>query len=173
MVEWCDTVVKAQGAQAVIFTFYAGAVLPYLQEALEEAKYSVSINHGGMSSVARGESQRRFKAGETQIFLTSDAGQKGINLPEATYLLHYERPLTHANFVQRSNRIHRIDSLKESVFIYSLCAADTIEEGLYDLGLRRNEWSDKLIGDNDIDNENFITATDRKQLLKIGKKMVA
>ena len=44
--------------------------------------------------------------------------RKGINLPEATYLLHFERPWTHANCVQRSNRIHRIDSLTESVFIY-------------------------------------------------------
>lgn len=171
MVEWADTVVGDQGAQAVIFTFYAQSVLPLLGDALEAAGYSVTRNHGGMSQQARGAAQKRFRAGETQIFLTSDIGQRGVNLPEATYLLHYERPLTHAQFIQRSDRIHRIDSLAESVFIYSLVCGNTIEEGLYKLGLARNDWHDKLTGDDECDDPNFITADDRKQLLKIGRKL--
>lgn len=171
MVEWADTVVRDQGAQAVIFTFYAQSVLPLLAEALEGAGYSVTRNHGGMSQAARSAAQKSFRAGETQIFLTSDIGQRGVNLPEATYLLHYERPLTHAQFIQRSDRIHRIDSLAESVFIYSLVAGNTIEEGLYQMSLQRNDWHDKLTGDDECDDPNFITAEDRKQLLKIGRKL--
>ena len=170
MIEWCDTVVRDQGAQVVIFTYWAQSVLPCLAEALREAKYSVTPHHGGMSQVARSEAKRQFKAGETQIFLTSDIGQKGINLPNATYLLHYERPTLHSQFIQRSDRIHRIDSLAESVFIYSMLVRNTIEEGLFKLGLRRNDWSDKLSGDDELADENFITAEDRKQLLKIGRR---
>ncbi len=173
MLEWCETVVRAQGAQAVIFTYWAQSVLPCLQEALEASKFRVTVNHGGMSQTARGAAQRAFRSGETEIFLTSDAGQKGINLPEATYLLHYERPTLHSQFIQRSNRIHRIDSLTEAVFIYSFVGKDTVEEGLYDLGLRRNDWSDRLTGDDDLSNENFISADDRKALLKIGRKLAA
>jgi SNF2 family DNA or RNA helicase len=170
MVEWCKTVVREQGAQAVIFTFFAHQIMPLLQSALVDEGFSVTINHGQLSTAARSEAQREFRAGESQIFLTSDAGQKGINLPEATYLLHYERPPTHANFIQRSDRIHRIDSLAESVFIYSLVAANTIEEGFYNLGLRRNDWSDKLQGDDEVDNVDFISADDRKELFKMGRK---
>jgi SNF2 family DNA or RNA helicase len=173
MVEWADTVVRDQGAQAVIFTYWGQSVLPYLKLALEEAKYSVIANHGGMSQTARSEAQRAFRAGEGQIFLTSDIGQKGINLPEATYLLHYERPTLHSQFIQRSDRIHRIDSLAEAVFIYSLIAQWTIEEGLFRLGLRRNEWNDQLSGDDELEDENFISADDRKELLKIGRLKAA
>jgi SNF2 family DNA or RNA helicase len=115
--------------------------------------------------------QKRFKDGETQIFLTSDAGSKGLNLPEATYLLHYERPPLHSLFVQRSDRIHRIDSLADTVYIYSLVARGTIEEGLYELNLRRNDWSDKLLGDDETDDTAFLKASDRKLLLKQGRAL--
>ena len=84
--------------------------------------------------------------------------------------MHYERPTLHSQFIQRSDRIHRIDSLAESVFIYSMLVRNTIEEGLFKLGLRRNDWSDKLSGDDELADENFITAEDRKQLLKIGRR---
>jgi hypothetical protein len=49
-------------------------------------------------------------------------------------------------------------------------ARDTIEEGLYNLSLRRNEWSDKLLGDEEAAVEEFITAKDRKLLYKQGRK---
>ena len=170
MVSWCREVVQDQGAQAVIFTFYAHSILPLLQTTLEGAGFSVSVNHGGLSLASRSVAQNAFRAGETQIFLTSDAGSKGLNLPEATYLLHYEHPGTHSLLVQRSDRIHRIDSLSESVFIYSLIARGTIEEGLANLSLRRNDWSDKVLGDDETTDLDFLTAADRKSLLKIGKR---
>jgi SNF2 family DNA or RNA helicase len=143
-------------------------VLPLLLRVIEDAGFLCSVNHGGLSLQARNAAQRAFRGGETNIFLTSDAGSKGINLPEATYMLHYERPPLHSLFVQRSDRIHRIDSLKEAVYIYSLVARGTIEEGLYSLNLRRNEWNDKLI-DSDASESDFISSADRKALLKIGR----
>ena len=169
MVSWCNEVVKDQGTQAVIFTFFAQSVLPLLQARLLDEGYTVSINHGEMSQTAKADSQRSFRGGETQIFLTGDAGSKGINLPEATYLLHYERPPTHSNFIQRSDRLHRIDSEAAAIFIYSLVARSTIEEGLYGLSLLRNEWQDLLLGDNENDQEQFLTAEDRKLLFRISR----
>jgi SNF2 family DNA or RNA helicase len=171
MLSWCHEVVKDQGAQAIIFTYFAHTVMPFLQEALEVDGYTVSVNHGGLSLPAKSMAQKRFKDGETQIFLTSDAGSKGLNLPEATYLLHYERPPLHSLFVQRSDRIHRIDSLADTVYIYSLVARGTIEEGLYELNLRRNDWSDKLLGDDETDDTAFLKASDRKLLLKQGRAL--
>jgi SNF2 family DNA or RNA helicase len=170
MMDWCREVVQDQGAQAVIFTFFAHSVLPLLSQSLESAGYSVSIHHGGMSATARSAAQRAFQQGDTQIFLTSDAGQRGINLPTASYLLNYERPPSHTNFIQRSDRIHRVDSTNESVFIYSLVAQSTIEEGFYELGLRRNSWSDKLLEDDLVESSDFLSATDRRYLLRVGRK---
>jgi SNF2 family DNA or RNA helicase len=169
MVEWLRTVVDEQGEQAVVFTYFASTVLPLLTAAAEGTGWSYSVNHGGLSLPARSAAQRAFRSGETQIFFTSDAGAKGINLPEAAYLLHYERPPLHSLLVQRADRIHRIDSTKESVWMDSIVARDTIEEGLYNLNLRRNDWSDKLLGDDEAAEMEFISAADRRDLLRIGK----
>jgi SNF2 family DNA or RNA helicase len=170
MMSWVGEVVRDQGEQAVIFTFFAQSILPLLQRSLENDGYTVSVNHGQLSKTAKDESKRSFKEGETQIFLTSDSGQRGINLPTAGYLLHYELPSTHSAYIQRSNRIHRIDSQKEGVFIYSLIARNTIEEGFAGLRLRRNKEQDILQGDIGIEDEEFISAEDRKMLLKIGRQ---
>lgn len=169
MVEWLRTVVEEQGAQAVVFTYFASTVLPLLSDRIAGEQWTLSINRGDMSLTARNAAIRAFRAGKTQIFLTSDAGAKGINLPEATYLLHYERPPLHSLLVQRADRIHRIDSKAESVWMDSLVARDTIEEGLYNLNLRRNDWSDKLLGDDEAAEMEFVSAADRRDLLKIGK----
>lgn len=169
MVEWCNEVVKVQGEHALIFTFYAKTILPFLQEALTKAGYTVGINRGG-DNQANAAAQAAFKAGDTQILLSSDAGAKGINLPNAGYLLHYERPPLHTLFIQRSDRIHRINSKKATSFIYSLIARNTIEEGLYNLSIRRNEWSDKTFNDTAITNDDFLTAADRKALFAESKR---
>jgi superfamily II DNA/RNA helicase len=172
LIEWCNTVVRDQGAQAVVFTFFAQSVLPLLNEALVDSGFTVSTYHGQLSDAAKSDSKRTFRNGETQIFLTGDSAQRGVNLPQATYLLHYERPSSHTAFVQRSDRIDRIDSLAEAIFIYSFVVHDSFEEGLYNLGLRRNEWSDKLVDDDDFDNTSWISAQDRKNLLKLGRKLL-
>ena len=169
MMSWVREVVRDQGEQAVIFTFFAQSILPLLQRELENEGFTVSVNHGQLSKTAKDEAKRAFKSGETQIFLTSDSGQKGINLPTSAYLLHFELPTTHSAYIQRSNRIHRIDSKKEGVFIYSLLARNTIEAGFADLRLRRNKEQDLLQGDIGIEDETFISADDRKMLLKIGR----
>jgi len=169
MMEWVRTVVEEQGEQAVVFTYFASTVLPLLSARLRANSWTVSENRGDMSLAAKNASIRAFRGGDTQIFLTSDAGAKGINLPEATYLLHYERPPLHSLLVQRADRIHRIDSKAESVWMDSLVARDTIEEGLYNLNLRRNDWSDKLLGDDEAAEMEFISASDRRALLRIGK----
>ena len=170
MMSWVQEVVRDQGEQAVIFTFFAQSILPLLQRSLENEGYTVSVNHGKLSSTAKDESKRAFKSGETQIFLTSDSGAKGINLQTSGYVLQYESPSTHASYIQRLNRIHRIDSEKETVFGYSFVARNTIEEGYANLRLRRNLEQDVLQGDIDLEDEDFISADDRKMLLKIGRQ---
>ena len=171
MMNWVQEVVRDQGAQAVIFTFFGQSILPLLQRDLENAGYSVAINHGSLSDTVKNQMQRDFRTGNKQVFLTSDAGSKGLNLPEATYLLHYERPLTHSNFIQRSDRIHRINSMHESVYIYSFVTLGTIEEGLLNLNLRRNDWSDTLLGDDEVDSDEFLSAQDRRDLLRVGREL--
>ena len=168
LIEYLQPLVKGQGAQVVVFTFFGPSVIPLLKTAMEQAEISVAINHGHMSDRNRAEQKARFKAGELEVFLTSDAGARGINLPEAQYVIEYEMALTHANRTQRLNRIHRIDSTHPSVTFQSFIARGTIEEGIARLVMERNEWMDKLLDDDD-PGENFITADMRRRMIKMAK----
>jgi superfamily II DNA/RNA helicase len=164
-------IVRGQGAQVVVFSFFT-SVIPFVQQALEEARLTVAPYHGGMADKVREENKARWKQGHFEILLSSDAGARGINLPEAMYVFEYEMALTRANQIQRLNRIHRIDSKHPSVTFQSLVAYDTVEEGIAQGVMRRNDWMDKLLEDEDA-GENFITAKQRKQLLKIGRSRAA
>lgn len=168
LVEYLDPLVKGQGAQVVVFTFFGQSVLPVIHDRLLAEGYTVSVNHGQMSQSGREASQAAFRAGQTQIFLTSDAGQRGINLPEASYAVHYELPLTYASYVQRSDRIHRIDSQHGSITVMSFIARKTVETGIAGLVLKRNAWSDTLL-DADADEEGFVSAAHRREMLRLAR----
>lgn len=171
MLEWQRLM---EDQQTVIFTFYGNSVLPYLQHALGVEGYKVSVNHGSMSLTDRQRSQEAFKAGDTQIFLSSDAGAKGLNLGVGSGLLHYEAPALWATYDQRSNRIHRIDSKHPSVTIDCLVARDTLEEPVAMKMLTRAEWAEAiqdpdLIEDFD-PSERFLRAKDRIEMFKRAKR---
>lgn len=85
LVEYLVPLVMGQGAQVVVFTFFGPSVIPLLKEAIEAKGMRVACNHGGMSDRDREQQKADFKAGNREVFLTSDAGARGINLPEALY----------------------------------------------------------------------------------------
>lgn len=163
------TPVVGDGAQALVFTFFGQSVLPLIEARLREEGFSVVINHGELSQAKKDHNKALFRAGGAQIFLTSDAGARGINLPEASVVVQYELPCTHANYVQRQNRIHRIDSQHETNTCMSFIAPNTVEEGLAHLVVKRNAWSDVLLDDDDT-GENFFSANQRKTLISISRK---
>lgn len=169
-IEYLKPLVNGQGAQVVAFTFFGQSILPILAERLQDEKLSFVVNHGQMSDEARAQAKNRFKAGEVGIFLSSDAGSRGLNFGNASYVCNYEAPITHANYIQRINRVHRIDSSHVSVTCQTLIVLDSIEEGVIELGYKRNAWEDRLLPDED-DGGEFLTAEDRKRLINFSKKV--
>jgi hypothetical protein len=158
--------VRGQGAQVVIFTFFANTVLPELHAELTEAGYLVSVYRGGQSSTVQEQAKRDFKEGRTEILLASDAAARGINLENAQYAIEYDGALTYANRKQRLDRIHRISSNLPSVTCTTMVLDNTIEEGIINLMLSRNRQQDTLLGDED-DGTTFISAASRRELLSV------
>lgn len=156
--------------QSVIFTFYGGSILPYLEHTLRTKGYTVSVNHGRLDQTERKRQQDAFKAGDTQIFLSSDAGAKGLNLGVGSALLHYEAPLLYSTFDQRSNRIHRIDSKHPSVTIDYLLTKNTVEEPIAKIMLKRNQWAEAIQDPDLVEDydpaERFLRAKDRLAMLR-------
>ena len=167
LLDYLSVVVKGQGAKAVVFTFFGQSILKDIHKELTKAGYKVYINHGEMSINQQQQSRQLFKADpEPAIFLTSDAGSRGINLPEATYVIEYESALTFANRTQRLDRIHRIDSKALSVTCLTLFLDGTVEDVIAEKMIKRNDQTDILLGDTDA-GENHISAANRKESLQI------
>lgn len=139
-----ELLVREERRKVVVFTFFGQSVLPILRSALIDKGYRVAVNHGQMSPADREAQKDLFRTGPAEVFLTSDAGSRGINLPEATAVINYEMPLLHATYEQRINRIHRIDSAASSVLALTLLAKDTVEEDIAALALERNAWFDSF-----------------------------
>lgn len=133
------------GEQVVAFTFFGQSILPLLEQEIRAKGISLSINHGQMSQEARQEQKARFRGGETEVFLTSDAGARGLNLPEALVVVNYEFPPTWALYDQRINRANRIDSRHASVTCMSFVSSFTVEDALADMVMKGNESEDELI----------------------------
>jgi SNF2 family DNA or RNA helicase len=162
-----EHVVKEQGQKAVVFTFFGQTILPVLAKMLRDKKFKVYTNHGGMSESEQAESRLAFRADpEPCIFLTSDAGSRGINLPEATHVYEFESALTYANRTQRIDRIHRITSTSPTITCTTLVTNRTVEAAIIEKMSQRNEQSDLLLGDDDA-GEGFMTAADRRAALNI------
>lgn len=155
------------GAQTVIFTFYGQSILPLIAERLVAEGFEVVVNHGQLSVPQRRKARHAFRDG-AQIFLSSDAGCRGINLPQAQWVINYELPLTHSKWWQRINRANRLDSPHPVTYVRDLVAKDTVEEGIVGLGLKRHAWADALTDDNE-DGTNYLSADIRKQLMKISR----
>ena len=78
-----------------------------------------------------------FEAGEVPVFLISlKAGGRGLNLTSADTVIHYDPWWNPAVEDQASDRAHRIGQTK-SVFVFKLVAADTVEERMLELQLRK------------------------------------
>lgn len=170
LIENLDQVVRGQGDRVVVFSFFADTFIPLLADDLRNEGFEVVLNVGSMSGPARQASIEAFRSGRAEVFLSSDAGSKGLNLPEALYVDNFELPPTIANYIQRINRNNRIDSPHPSVTCRSYIAPDTVEEGLRYLMLSRNDYHDTLLEDGE-DGRGFISADDRRKLISNAFKM--
>lgn len=169
LLEYVEPIIKGQGDKVVVFTFFGQSVLPLLEQALRAKGIPVWINHGQMNEAQQTRSRQDFRQSPVPgVFLTSDAGARGINLPEATYVVEYESALTFANRTQRINRIHRIDSTAALVTAMTLILDGTVEETIADTMIGRNVQHETLL---DADaGEGHFTADQRREALRIGRR---
>lgn len=169
LIEYMKPIVNGQGAKVVVFSFFGQSVIPILQRNLIDSKFKVFINHGGMTEREMHETRSTFKAyPEPAIFLTSDAGSRGINLPQATYVTEYESALTYANRTQRLDRIHRIDSDAETCTCMTFLLDGTVEVPIIERVIDRNHQHDVLLGDDDA-GEYMMSAQERKEALQVAR----
>jgi SNF2 family DNA or RNA helicase len=89
---------------------------------------------GGMSAHEKEQSKRRFATDpDVRVFLSSDAGGYGVDLPMANHLISYDLPWSAGKLDQRESRIIRLSSEFPHVTVTSFVMRGSIEERQYDM----------------------------------------
>lgn len=96
------------------------------------------VFNGDMSISAKESAKMKFKTSDNvRIFLSSDAGGIGVDLPEANYLLNIDIPYSAGAADQRNNRHVRVSSEWDKVFVINYLVEDSVE---HRIGYKRIEF---------------------------------
>ena len=131
--------------KALVFTQYPGfdRLAPHLAERLGR---DVGFFHGGLSAGARDELLARFDgvAGPSVLVVSLRAGGRGLNLPAANHVVHFDRWWNPAVEQQATDRVHRLGQRKH-VWVSSLICTATVEERIDELLEAKRELADQVI----------------------------
>lgn len=116
----------------VLFSFFKKN-LKLLSENTKSITKSVLFT-GDMNSTEKDAAKQKFtKDPNTRLFLSSDAGGYGVDLPQANYLISYDLPWSAGKLDQREARIIRLSSQHPHVTIASFVMKGSIEERQYEM----------------------------------------
>lgn len=125
-VERIDNVLgQDDGNKVVVFSFFKGALAELFGSYGDEAVQF----HGGMNAKAKAAAKRRFQYDDSvRLFLSSDAGGYGVDLPQANYLINIDLPYSKGKADQRNSRHDRTSSLHEIIHTETFLIAGSVEE---------------------------------------------
>jgi len=138
--------VAAEGHRALVFSQFT-SFLDLAAERLDAA--GLSYAHLDGSTTRRADVIDGFRGGDAPVFLISlKAGGFGLTLTEAEYVFVLDPWWNPAAESQAIDRAHRIGQT-QSVFVYRLIAAGTVEEKVRALQQRKAALFDAVIDDDD------------------------
>jgi non-specific serine/threonine protein kinase len=131
--------------KALVFTQYPGfgRLAPHLATRLGR---EVGFFHGGLSARAREDLVTRFESdrGPAIMVVSLRAGGRGLNLPAANHVFHFDRWWNPAVEQQATDRVHRLGQRKP-VFVSSLVCTATLEERIDALLDAKRELADQVM----------------------------
>ena len=139
-----DTIAAARESgyeQVMVFTQY-GDTMEFLRDELRRDSvlrlmcYSgqggeVAADAGTWRPISRDDAKRRFRLGEADILLCTDAAAEGLNFQFCGALVNYDMPWNPMRVEQRIGRIDRLGQRHQIVRIVNLHYEDTVETDVY------------------------------------------
>jgi hypothetical protein len=133
------------GDKALVFTQYPGfdRLVPHLAEHLGK---TVGFFHGRLTARQRDDVLHAFETedGPSVLVISIKAGGRGLNLPAANHVIHFDRWWNPAVEQQATDRVHRVGQRKP-VFVHSLICVGTLEERIDQLLESKRELAAKVI----------------------------
>lgn len=131
--------------KALVFTQYTSfhGLVSYLSERLGR---SVEFFHGSLNARQREELLESFasREGPSVLVVSLRAGGRGLNLPAANHVFHFDRWWNPAVEQQATDRAHRLGQEKP-VFVHSLITQGTLEERIDQLLESKRELVEKVM----------------------------
>ena len=133
------------GDKSLVFTQYPGfdRLVPHLAERLG---VEVGFFHGRLNARQRTELLDAFarEDGPRVLVISIRAGGRGLNLPAANHVFHFDRWWNPAVEQQATDRAHRFGQRKH-VYVHSLICSGTLEERIDALLDSKRELAEKVI----------------------------
>lgn len=132
---------------------------------------------GDMISITRESVKERFRQGEIDVLVCTDAAAEGLNLQSADLLVNYDLPWNPMKVEQRIGRIDRIGQKHEDIFVENLCYAESAEETVYGRLLDRLQQARLIVGPQQlsllpIEPDDFVKLAERRITLDELQKSV-
>jgi superfamily II DNA or RNA helicase len=147
---------RAEGyPQTMIFTQYTDT-LDFLRERLVTDYGAVVLcfsgrggeirNGAGWRVISRDDIKQRFRAGQAEILLCTDAAAEGLNFQFCGALIDYDMPWNPMRVEQRIGRIDRLGQQFPIIRIVNLHYADTVETDVYLVLRERIQLFETFVG---------------------------
>ena len=118
--------------KAVIFSNYKAGVYEVVRR-LDVAGIKAVSYTGDMDAKQKEKAKVDFQTNpDTRVFVSSDAGGYGVDLPQANLLINLDQPWSAGMAVQRNARINRASSEWPTITIQDFLIKDSIEQRQYE-----------------------------------------
>jgi SNF2 family DNA or RNA helicase len=126
----CSTWRRIRRPRSSSFSTYK-PTLRFLKAEFRRRTYGV-IFDGDMNAKQKDAAKREFTTNPLcRLFLSSDAGGYGVDLPNANYLKNYDLPWSAGKLEQRNARIIRLSSEFDKVHVENYVIKGSIEDRQY------------------------------------------
>lgn len=123
---------ESPNTKIVVFSTFKPTLRFLRDEFLERFNTRSVIFDGDMSAKQKDVAKREFMTDPyCRVFLSSDAGGYGVDLPNANYLKNYDLPWSAGKLEQRNARIIRLSSEFDKVHVENYVIKGSIEDRQY------------------------------------------
>jgi len=150
---------RAEGHRALVFTQFTDASFGVEAIARGLSEHSPLVYTGSMSQEQRHTVVTRFKEDRTHgaLILSLKAGGQGLNLQEASYVVHFDRWWNPASERQAEDRSHRMGQTTP-VDVYTYTCSGTIEERIASLLDAKQQLFDTVVDQVSMDLDRVLSA---------------
>nr|WP_300988922.1 helicase-related protein [Thiocapsa sp.] len=110
------------------------------------ARRSGIMHKGVFTAAARELIKERVRTGEIRVLIGTDAASEGLNLQRLGTLINLDLPWNPSRLEQRKGRIQRIGQLRDTVDVYNMRYAGSVEDRVHALLSERLENIANLFG---------------------------